>query len=136
MSAKPTLDPQGVPLGYPFRPEHEISARDAAAKIQSGEAILLDCRTEAEWEIARVEGATHIPLHELESRLDEVEPDGRQILTLCHHGRRSLTAAMILQNRGHPDARSIVGGIELWSLDVDPSVPRYVKDAEGCRLAE
>lgn len=129
------LDAAGLPQGYPFRPEYEISPRDAAAKVKSGKCLVLDCRTEAEWDVARVEGAVLIPLHELDLRSDEIEVDAEtEILTLCHHGRRSLTAAMMLQNKGFPKTRSIVGGIELWAIDIDKSVPRYVKDASGVRV--
>lgn len=127
------LDARGLPQGYPFKPQYEITPRDAKALLAGGGCYIVDCRTEEEWETSKIEGAVLIPLSELELRIDEVEPpEGAAVLTLCHHGRRSLTAAMLLQARGFPHARSIVGGIELWAIDIDPAVPRYTKDGGVC----
>ncbi|MBX3363424.1 MAG: rhodanese-like domain-containing protein [Phycisphaeraceae bacterium] len=135
MSVEANVDEKGVPRGYPFRPEYEIAPRDAAERIKSGECIVLDCRTEAEWDVARIDGAVLIPLHELDLRFDELEADEQtEVLTLCHHGRRSLTAAMLLQNKGLARARSIVGGLELWSQHIDPAIPRYVKDGGDVKV--
>lgn len=127
------LDARGLPEGYPFRPQYEITPREAKALLERGACFIVDCRTEEEWDTSRVEGTAHIPLAELELRADEIEPPpGAVVLTLCHHGRRSLTAAMLLQARGFAEARSIVGGIDLWALDIDPSVPRYTKENGNC----
>ncbi len=121
------LDPRGIPEGYPFRPEIEISPGDARAAL-SGSApfLLIDVRRPDEWEAAHVPGSVLIPLHELESRADEIEAaKDAPIGILCHHGARSLKAASLLRALGFSNARSIVGGIDLWSLAVDAAVPRY-----------
>jgi rhodanese-related sulfurtransferase len=85
--------------------------------------VLLDVRNHDEFAWARLPGAVLIPLPELEDREEEL--DGRRPhLVLCHHGVRSLAGSEYLKARGF-DAASIRGGIEAWSLKVDPQVPRY-----------
>jgi adenylyltransferase/sulfurtransferase len=128
------FDHRGLPPGHPLRPEYEIAPRDAAEALKAG-ALLLDCRTPAEWEASHVPGATLIPLHELADRLDEIEQhrDG-PVCVMCHTGVRSLKATVFLQQNGFDGARSVAGGIDLWSKAVDPSIPRYVKDMSGCRV--
>ena len=52
-------------------------------------------------------------------------PPGRPLVLMCHHGIRSMHAAMALAGRGHQDITNMTGGIDLWSEQVDPAVPRY-----------
>lgn len=136
------IDPSsGLPRGARLRPEHEISPREAAAGAGSG-SLIVDCRLPEEFATARVDGAVLIPLHELEGRLDEIEDAlGERGLAreapfavLCHHGHRSLRAALMLQQHGFTGARSVFGGIDLWAADVDASIPRYVRDGTRCRV--
>lgn len=130
-------DKRGVPAGYRVRPEYEMTATEASELLRDGRAVLIDCRTEAEWEAARVEGAVHLPLHELESRVEDIEVEADQaVLVMCHHGVRSLKAALALQSLGFPSARSVVGGIDLWSVVIDPSVPRYERSGPICRVVD
>lgn len=117
------LDNRGLPPGHGLRPGLEVAPAELKAMLERGEAWLLDCREIAEWEFARIEGATLIPLGEIEERLDEIESPGR-IVVVCHHGVRSLRAALMLRARGI-DAWSLAGGIDLWSRAIDPGVPRY-----------
>jgi adenylyltransferase/sulfurtransferase len=57
---------------------------------------------------------------------DELEPPpGALVVTYCHHGVRSLNAAAILLRAGHARVASLAGGIDRWSIEIDPSVPRY-----------
>lgn len=83
----------------------------------------LDVRTAEEREIANI-GGVHIPLQELESRFQELDPATRPWVIYCHHGVRSLYAAQFLKLNGF-DALSMRGGIDEWSRTVDPNVPRY-----------
>jgi rhodanese-related sulfurtransferase len=69
-------------------------------------------------------------LHELESRLGELDPDA-DVAFLCHHGVRSLRAAALARAHGLARAVSVAGGIDLWSLSVDPSVARYRRASDG-----
>jgi rhodanese-related sulfurtransferase len=84
---------------------------------------LLDVRREDEREIASL-GGVHIPLHELEQRMSELPHDKIPWVVYCHHGVRSLHATQFLKYHGY-DALSLRGGIEEWSLKIDPTVPRY-----------
>lgn len=129
---QPTLDARGLPPATPLRPDLEVTPRDAhAALTQHPEhTLLVDVRLASEWDIARVPGSVHIPLHELENRWDELDCEGKQVLVLCHHGRRSIDGAYILRSKGILNAKSVAGGIEIWSLGVDPTVPRYGRQGE------
>jgi rhodanese-related sulfurtransferase len=121
------LDLQGLPQGYNFRPEWEIAPREVRAMRERGEDfVLLDCRRPAEFALARIEGAELVPLQEAAARLEDLEDyRDRKIVVYCHLGVRSLQMASILRQQGFADVLSMVGGIELWSLDIDPTVPRY-----------
>jgi adenylyltransferase/sulfurtransferase len=86
--------------------------------------VVIDVREPHEYAIARIDGARLIPLSELRGRLGEI--DGRaEIVTHCHHGVRSLAALQLLKGAGFANVRSLQGGIDAWSVDVDPEVPRY-----------
>jgi rhodanese-related sulfurtransferase len=77
-----------------------------------------------EHRIARLEAARLIPLRTLAAAAGELDP-ARETVVLCHHGIRSAAAAELLRGRGFRSVRNLEGGIDAWSLDVDPSVPRY-----------
>lgn len=123
------FDDRGLPHGYPFRAEFEIEPMRARELLNAG-CVLLDVRTEEEVRTARIEPSLHVPLAELPERVVEL-PEDAAIVTLCHHGVRSLKAAQLLREQGFT-ARSLAGGIDLWSQSVDPSVPRYVREGGRC----
>ena len=103
----------------------EISARDLQhERARKPNLLLLDVREPREAEIARIDGARYIPLRELPGRLTELPGHG-VIVTLCHHGQRSLKAREILKGAGFANVRSLAGGIDAWSREVDAEVPRY-----------
>ena len=105
----------------------QISAHELQEWLEAGrEPFILDVRNPPEWEICRIEGARLIPLPELPRRLEELarESDGRVIVAHCHHGVRSAQAVNLLREQGLR-AINLGGGIDAWSVDVDPSVPRY-----------
>lgn len=129
---------RGVPRGYPFLPTLEIGpedARDALSGKQGKSPLLIDCRREDEFAAVALPESILIPLDELAARTEEVEQALRKrgdaktdpLLIICHHGRRSLHAANTLKAAGFEGARSVVGGLELWSQVIDPAVPRYDK---------
>jgi adenylyltransferase/sulfurtransferase len=103
----------------------EIAAAELKREwIANPDLVVLDVREPHEYEIARIEGARLMPLSELPGRLREL--DGRaEIVTHCHHGLRSLRALEVLKGAGFAHVRSLRGGIDAWSVDVDPEVPRY-----------
>ncbi|MBK7860605.1 MAG: hypothetical protein IPJ65_18800 [Archangiaceae bacterium] len=87
--------------------------------------LLVDVRTAYEHQLAKISPSLLLPLHEIEERAAELDPHkGRRIVVYCHLGVRSLDGAAYLCSLGH-DAVSLAGGIEAWSCEVDPKVPRY-----------
>jgi rhodanese-related sulfurtransferase len=105
----------------------EITPRDLAARLEAGApTYLVDVRQEWEYALVRLEGALLVPLGELETRWDEIRPPaGALVVAYCHHGVRSLNAAMFLASVGLPDVVSLAGGIDAWARHVDPALPRY-----------
>lgn len=121
------LNDQGLPVGYRLQPQWEITPRQLKAMRDRGdEFVLIDCRLPKEHALARIEGARLLPLQELDMRWREIEGlRDKPLVIHCHHGGRSLKMAMLLRQRGLRDVKSLAGGIDLWSLDIDRSVPRY-----------
>lgn len=95
--------------------------------MDAGEDVLLiDCRTAQEREIASITGSTHVPFQDATAQLERLRAfEDRSIVVHCHQGGRSLRMTALLRREGFTDVRSLAGGIHLWSIDVDPSVPTY-----------
>lgn len=108
-------------------PIREITVEELAAALASGRTkALVDVREEAEHATASLPGSLLIPLGELPERLDELdELRDREVVVYCHHGVRSRSGAALLIAAGFRDVVSLRGGIDAWSLRVDPRVPRY-----------
>ena len=107
------------------RADYEIAPEELQAKLAGPTPpLVLDVRRPDEVALAPMPAATHLPMDELQDRLDELDPD-KETVIVCHHGVRSLSVAVFLRNQGFKKAWSLAGGIDLWSLVVDPSVPRY-----------
>ncbi len=105
--------------------EEEIDARALSAALAGGEAItLIDVREPHEAAIARLPGATLIPLGTLPERARELD-SSRAIVLYCHHGQRSHQALEFLRRAGFRKLRHLRGGIDAWSREVDPALPRY-----------
>jgi rhodanese-related sulfurtransferase len=105
----------------------EIDCRGVKALQDAGDAFFFcDCREADEYAVAKIEGATLIPMSEIQQRLTELEPhrDSR-IVVHCHHGGRSLRVAMWLRQQGFAQAQSMAGGIDQWAQEVDPAIARY-----------
>lgn len=98
------------------------------AACAHGEPVVLDVREPAEWQVARIK-ANGFELREMSMgtippRLQELDPE-QPIAVLCHHGVRSMQVAAFLQARGFTHVANIAGGIDAWSVELDPAVPRY-----------
>ena len=92
------------------------------------DVFLLDCRTCWEHDQARIAGCTLIPLDQLGRRIDEIRAhENRLLVVVCHHGRRSMRVTMVLRQLGFAYAKSMTGGINQWSAEIDPRVPQYTK---------
>jgi rhodanese-related sulfurtransferase len=93
-----------------------------------GQPLVLDVREPMELAVASVQPEgfelRHIPMHQIPQQLGELDPD-RPVACLCHHGMRSMQVAMFLARNGFGQVVNIAGGIDAWSVERDPSVPRY-----------
>ena len=97
---------------------------EVAAVLRDGPFLrLVDVRTAEEWELAHIPGATLIT-EELAHEL-MLQPKGNPIVFYCHVGARSLDAAAYYAGHGFKNVRSMTGGIDAWSREVDESIPRY-----------
>lgn len=105
----------------------ELAPAALKARLDAGEKILLlDVREPFEAEIARIPGARLVPLGALDATLAELEPHrGEPVVIHCHHGGRSRRACELLRSKGFSRVENLAGGIEAWSLEVDPEVKRY-----------
>ncbi len=104
----------------------QLSAPGLRAALERGEdLVLLDVREPHELRLAAIDGALHIPMGEIIARRGEVDPCAR-VVVMCHHGIRSWNVACYLLERGgFCRVDNLSGGIDAWSLHVDPTVPRY-----------
>lgn len=106
----------------------EIDVQTLQRRLAAGNAIVIDVRTDEELALARLDGTRHLPMQALVAGLADLKQDlnpDAPIAVLCHHGVRSLMAARFLEQNGFTDVSSVAGGIDAWSLQIDPSVPRY-----------
>ena len=102
-----------------------ITPMEVKQKKEAGDSfILLDVREEWEYQRGHIPDSVHIPLGELSRRVSELDTDD-EIVTLCHHGMRSASAQAFLIQSGFSDVKNMTGGIDAYSLSVDPTIPRY-----------
>lgn len=104
--------------------EH-LPPSDVAA-LCAGDAplVIIDVREQWEYDIAHLAGSVLIPLSTLPERVGTLDPSQRYAM-LCHHGMRSEMAGNWLTQHGFAQLINITGGIDAWSVEVDPSLPRY-----------
>lgn len=110
----------------------QLQVRDVRALLQSADPaappLLLDVREPWEVQLASIRSAQaptlHIPMRDIPARLAEL-PRDRPILCYCHHGMRSMQVVRFLHQQGLDEAVNVAGGIDAWSQQVDPGVPRY-----------
>ena len=110
-------------------PDVQIECDTSEARALAGAgAVMLDVRRHDELEIASIDGAVHVPLDQIADRVDEIRAlndGGCGIVVFCHHGVRSMRATEFLRAHGLRGVRSMAGGIDRWSLEIDAGVPRY-----------
>jgi rhodanese-related sulfurtransferase len=103
----------------------QISPKEVNERVGRGDKLLLvDVREQWEYDLSKIAGAKLIPLGTLPANLNMLL-DADEVICYCHHGMRSLDAAVWLRLQGVERAKSMAGGIERWSVEVDPQVPRY-----------
>ena len=105
----------------------EMDCRAVKAWRDQGKPFLfLDCREPNERVAAFIDGTTLIPMSELASRVAELDPHRDEAIVVhCHHGGRSMRVTNWLRQQGFAHVTNMSGGIDEWSQQIDPSVPRY-----------
>jgi rhodanese-related sulfurtransferase len=103
----------------------EITPAEVKQRLDGGEKlILVDVREPWEFDICKIGSARLIPMGTVPANLQALDTDD-DIVVYCHHGMRSLDVVVWLRGQGVERAKSLAGGIERWSLEIDPNVPRY-----------
>jgi rhodanese-related sulfurtransferase len=106
-------------------PPLEIDVAQLKAWRDAGQAFqLIDVREGWEHQTASVEGGINIPMSTVPARKAEIATD-RPVVVMCHHGGRSMQVTRWLQANGFANAVNLAGGIDQWSVRIDPAVPRY-----------
>lgn len=104
----------------------QLQARDLKARLdQAGNTpLLLDVREP--WEVQRcaLDGALHIPMGQIQTRLDELDPE-QEIVVVCHHGIRSNSVANYLARNGFARLSNLAGGIDAWAREIDKNMVTY-----------
>ena len=106
----------------------EIAPQELKRQLDAGEVVhLIDVRQPVEYQTAKIENSELIPMHGVPAELSKLEQKAESgtLVVICHHGVRSLQVVDWLRQQGVEACQSLAGGIDMWSLIVDPSVPRY-----------
>ena len=104
----------------------EISVTEVKQLLDSGEIVLIDCREQNEYDHCRIDRSVLIPMNDVPVKLDLLEPHReKQIVVHCHLGGRSMKVTQYLRGQGFDKAQNMAGGIDAWSVEVDPEVARY-----------
>jgi rhodanese-related sulfurtransferase len=108
--------------------DYEVTTQQLSellARESSEDLVLLDVREPWEFQAAHIQGSTLMPMGDVPSRaFQELDPEAH-IVAICHHGVRSMNVSVWLRNQGFENAQSLRGGIDAWSAEVDPAIPRY-----------
>lgn len=103
----------------------EISPDTLKEWLDEGRAVtVLDVRQDDEVLICRIEGSVHIPLADLPDLFCNIDAQF-PIVTVCHHGVRSMKAAVLLKEKGFDEVLSLQGGIDAWAKKIDPTMNQY-----------
>jgi rhodanese-related sulfurtransferase len=104
----------------------EVTPAEVEDLLKQGTPLrLIDVREPAEHAICQIEGASLVPMQYVPVRLNELDDSAARMVVFCHHGVRSLQVVDWLRRQGVENCQSMSGGIDLWSTQIDPSVPRY-----------
>ncbi len=106
-------------------PITQCTAQQLQQRLEKADQfVLLDVREPNEFAFAHIEGSLLIPLRQLPERIQELD-SGQDIVVMCHHGMRSQQACLFLEQYGFLKLYNLKGGIDAWSTNCDPTVPRY-----------
>ncbi len=123
---KTAYAPPACPTPFPMSAAPLEITVEEASRLLAGPTppVLIDVREPDEFAVCRIEGARLVPMNTVAARLAEI-PQDRPVLVQCHHGGRSMKVTQFLRAKGFAQVSNLQGGIEAWSLRVDPKVPRY-----------
>jgi len=104
----------------------EFSATQLQAYLDAApeKPLLLDVREPWEFDKARIDGSTLVPMRSVPEQLPALEPD-RETVVICHHGIRSRMVGRFLENQGFSNVINLSGGVAAWASDVDHQMPTY-----------
>ena len=105
--------------------DYEISATEAAELLKQNAAKIVDVREPWEFSTAHIEGSLLIPMREVPIRAIRELDSAERLVVICHLGVRSMHVTTWLREQGFQSAQSLRGGIDAWSVEVDPGVARY-----------
>ncbi|MGA2882166.1 MAG: rhodanese-like domain-containing protein [Bryobacteraceae bacterium] len=106
----------------------EVTPQEVQRRLQAGEKLaLVDVREHGEFQMARIADAELIPMRTVLAELSrlDAQADDTPLIVFCHHGVRSLNVVHWLREQGVEACQSMAGGIDRWSLEIDPGIPRY-----------
>ena len=106
----------------------EITPQEVTDRLKRDRPpVLLDVREPQEFALCHIEGSELVPMNTVPAELQRLESlaDEADIITICHHGVRSLQVVYWLRQQGLENCFSMTGGIDRWSAEIDTSVPRY-----------
>lgn len=105
--------------------ESEITVKELKRLIDSGTQVrLVDVREQNEYDFCHIEGSTLIPIRQIWMHVNELNPESEYVF-YCHVGERSAWVVNLLRQRGFKKVKNLKGGIDQWTVEIDPSTPRY-----------
>ena len=104
----------------------ELSPAELQNKLtrENKPVTLLDVREDEEYQYCRIKGSVHIPASEIMHQIDQIDST-QEIVVVCHHGHRSLQIAYLLADSGFDQVFNLSGGIDAWTREIDPTLPKY-----------
>lgn len=101
---------------------HQLA--DWLGDSQRPSPVVLDVREPWEYELCHLPDSRLVSMGTIPSRLQELDPDAETVV-ICHHGVRSMQVTMYLEHAGFSAVHNLTGGIDAWSQEIDPALPRY-----------
>lgn len=114
-------------MGQPANIPLEIDCKSVKAMLdKKADFLLVDCREGDEYQKVHIDKGKLVPMSVIQDRVAELEAyKKKEIVVYCHHGGRSLKVTHWLRSQGFANVKSMAGGIDLWSVEIDPKLPRY-----------
>lgn len=104
----------------------DIFPTEVKQLLDADNIVLIDCREQSEWDTANIQGAILMPMSNWDNEVEQLKQfAGQHIVVHCHHGGRSLRVTNWLRANGYPNTQNMAGGIDAWSEQIDPSIPKY-----------